>query len=189
VAEALIGETPSDPGDVTRQHDVLGYECHFLLVAMCNARAYSQALLEATGDARIQDALAAFDETAPAAKAMRNYVTHLDEYLRGQGRDRSISHDAWLQTAIVSPPTEVTVIFGQNVIRDHRGQSQPQWLRVRARIAVEMGTCLRSRPRSGVDVGRIACGIDTPKPCIWIHRDMLCSGAYAQFVLDSVWST
>src|SRR5687767_10157552 len=84
-ADALLGDTPNDPAELARRHDTLGYECHFLLVAIRNVRIFAIAIADSTDDARIRDAVAAFDSAAPSAKALRDYATHLDEYLRGRG--------------------------------------------------------------------------------------------------------
>ena len=116
-AEAIVDGVPDNAAEVACRHDALGYECHFLLVAIRNVRAHCRAVLSATGDVRVRDALAAFDAAAPAARALRDYATHLDEYLLGRGHDATIPEGAWLQTVIVSPETEVSLTFGATQLR------------------------------------------------------------------------
>src|SRR5689334_8599390 len=69
---------PADNGaEVRRRHDVLGFECHFLLISVHNVRVYADAIFVRTQDSRIQERLAHFDAVVPSSRALRNVVTHL----------------------------------------------------------------------------------------------------------------
>lgn len=63
----------------------LMHDCHFLLVAVRAVVRYTEAYNRAAPDWRYIEALDAFFEAAPHAKAFRDQLEHLDEYLQGTG--------------------------------------------------------------------------------------------------------
>lgn len=91
----------------------LDFDVHFLLVAIAHVHRYAERVNRLTGDERTRAALDAFAAAVPGVVALRDYVTHLDDYLLGDGRfQEAVGPEPSLVHAIMQPTGRVHVYFG-----------------------------------------------------------------------------
>jgi hypothetical protein len=72
--------------DELRMAARLHWEAHFLVIAIRNLLRDQELFLKQTRDHRLNKARAAFDAAVPHAKTFRDFLEHLDEYLRDRGK-------------------------------------------------------------------------------------------------------
>jgi hypothetical protein len=114
-----------DPWDLELSQRTLEFESHFLLVAISQVRSYAKAILRRTGDHRLTAAIANFDRDGTDAVAIRDYATHLDEYVVGKGlarKTRTIPESAGLNFIVTTDEpahevTEVSLQFDTETVR------------------------------------------------------------------------
>jgi hypothetical protein len=96
-------------------YETLHFEAVFLLTAINNVRVYAVAIVKRTADQRVQQAIEDFDAAAPRVKELRDFITHLDEYLVGGGRYRgTLTFVPDGGPMVLSRPSEceVTLMYG-----------------------------------------------------------------------------
>jgi hypothetical protein len=85
--EALRQLPPFDDAtpEVNELQGRLTWEAHFLVIAIRQLLRTHEAFLKQTGDHRLVRARAEFDAAVPHAKDFRDFLEHLDRYLRDEG--------------------------------------------------------------------------------------------------------
>jgi hypothetical protein len=77
-----FGESPPEERQLEGR---LTWEAHLLVIAIRQLLRTQEAFLKETGDHRLVKARAEFDAAVPHAKDFRDFLEHLDRYLRGEG--------------------------------------------------------------------------------------------------------
>jgi hypothetical protein len=73
------------PPDEKQLEGRLTWEAHFLVIAIRQLLRTQEAYLKQSGDHRLVKARAEFDAAVPHAKDFRDFLEHLDVYLRDEG--------------------------------------------------------------------------------------------------------
>jgi hypothetical protein len=62
------------------------WEAHFVVIAIRQLLRSQEVYLKQTGDHRLAKARATFDAAVPHAKTFRDFLEHIDDYLRDRGK-------------------------------------------------------------------------------------------------------
>jgi hypothetical protein len=95
----------------------LMWEAHFLVIAIRHLLRSQEVYLKQTGDHRLAEARAAFDAAVPHAKTFRDFLEHLDKYLRDQGNlqlDGSVALGLEMEAAHERSTGRLTLRFGED---------------------------------------------------------------------------
>jgi hypothetical protein len=74
------------PPEETQLQGRLTWEAHLLVIAIRQLLRTQEAYFKETRDHRLVEARAEFDAAVPHAKDFRDFLEHLDDYLRGTGK-------------------------------------------------------------------------------------------------------